>query len=78
MDVAARDPDVPNGLFAVTDKVIDDRKTAFNDPDVKIVLEKYTKLDKAPALDPEITRLRLDSVPGVRAVDPVYVNSGFA
>jgi hypothetical protein len=40
MPVAERDPDVPNGLFAVTDKVIVDRNTAFNDPDVKIVLEK--------------------------------------
>jgi hypothetical protein len=71
MGVAERDPDVPKGLFAVTDKVIDDRNTAFNDPDAKAVLEKYTKLDKAPALDPEITRLKLLSVPGVRAVDPV-------
>jgi hypothetical protein len=71
IDDAARDPDVPKGLFAVTDKVIVDRNTAFNDPDVKTVLEKYTKLDKAPALDPEMTRLKLDSVPGVRAVDPV-------
>ena len=58
-------------MFAVTDKVIVDENTPFKDPDVNTVLEKYTKLDKAPALDPEMTRLRLVSVPGVRAVDPV-------
>jgi hypothetical protein len=66
-------------LFALAETVIVLANVAFSVKDEIDAFEKITVLDNAPKLDPLITRAKLDSLPGVKAVNPAveYVRSGF-